>query len=243
MARSPVTCTSASGAAADDGVVPTRRAPGTGRGTCTGSGCRPAARGRRRAGRRGTPSRTAARGRPGTPRRRGCPPSRARRPPRSARCVVFEVTPAIARSTASVSTTATVLSAGGGEGARHRVEPVDGVGPGLLDPLVGVVVVDGVGDEQDRAVGVVEDGEVGGEHQGDLGQAEHVGRGARDLLPAAHGVVGDGADHAAGERREARRRARSRARPSWRAGRRWRARSWGPRRAARRSSGPRRPSR
>ena len=37
----------------------------------------------------------------------------------------------------------------------HRVEPLDGIRPGELDPLVGVVVVDRVGDEQDRAVGVV----------------------------------------------------------------------------------------
>ena len=52
-----------------------------------------------------------------------------------------------------------------------RVEPGDGVGPGVLDPLVGGVVVDGVRDEQQRPVGMVEHREVGRQHHRDLGDA------------------------------------------------------------------------
>ena len=132
---------------------------------------------------------------------------------------------------------------GGGQGGRHRVEAGDGVGPRRLDPVVGVVVVDGVGHEQDGAVGVVEHGEVGGEDHRELGKAELVGQVGGDPLPAA------------GRRRRrsrrpcrrsaagARRSAGSRVPPSSRAGRPWRGPRWGPRPAARRSSGPGRPSR
>ena len=65
-------------------------------------------------------------------------------------------------------------------------------------------MVDGVGDEEQRAVAVVEDGEVGGEHHRELGQVEVVAAGVGHPLPAAHRVVGDRADHAARERRQAR---------------------------------------
>ena len=51
---------------------------------------------------------------------------------------------------------------------------------------------------------MVEDGEVGGEEHPDLGQVELVATLVGDVLPAADGVVGDGADHPAGERREPR---------------------------------------
>jgi hypothetical protein len=85
----------------------------------------------------------------------------------------------------------------------HPVEAVDGVGPRPFDPLVGGVVVDRVGDEQQRAVGVVQDGEVGSEEHADLGQVELVSPGVRHPLPAADRVVGDGPDHAAGERGQA----------------------------------------
>ena len=92
---------------------------------------------------------------------------------------------------------------GFGELRGHPVEAVDGVGPRPLDPLVGGVVVDRVGDEEQRAVGVVEDGEVGGEQHPDLGQVELVASGVGNRLPAADRVVGDRADHAAGQRRQA----------------------------------------
>ena len=71
------------------------------------------------------------------------------------------------------STSATVLAAGG-ELAGHPVQPRDGVGIRLLDPLVGVVVVDRGRHEDDRAVAVVEDGDIAGEHHRQLGQLEVV---------------------------------------------------------------------
>ena len=61
-----------------------------------------------------------------------------------------------------------------GQVGLHRVEAGHRVGVGLVDPLVGRVVVDRVGDQQDRAVLVVEHGEVGGEQHGQLGQLEVV---------------------------------------------------------------------
>ncbi len=91
----------------------------------------------------------------------------------------------------------------------HRVEPRDRVGPGIVDALVRVVVVDGVGDQQHRAVGMVEHGEVGGQQEADVGDAELVGVVVRHPLPLAHGVVREVADQAAGQRRQPRQRCRA----------------------------------
>ncbi len=89
-----------------------------------------------------------------------------------------------------------------GEVALHRVQPRDRVGPGLVDPLVGGVVVDRVGDEQHRAVLVVEHGQVGGEQHGQLGQVQVVlGLVGQPLQPADR-VVPEEADHATGQRRQ-----------------------------------------
>jgi hypothetical protein len=54
-----------------------------------------------------------------------------------------------------------------------------------------------VGDEQDGAVGVVEDGEVGREHHRQLGHADVVDGGRRQPLHAPDGVVGHAADETA----------------------------------------------
>ncbi len=64
-------------------------------------------------------------------------------------------------------------------------------------------MVDRVGDQQDRAVPVVEHGEVRGEQHGQLGQFEVVPPVLADLLQAAYDVVPEVADHASGERRQA----------------------------------------
>ena len=85
-----------------------------------------------------------------------------------------------------------------------EVEAAYGVGPGVVDALVGGVVVDRVGDEQHRAVVVVEHREVGREQHRDLGHADLVGVVVGQALPPAHHVVGQVADHPAGERGQAR---------------------------------------
>ena len=90
-----------------------------------------------------------------------------------------------------------------GELSGHPVEAVDGVGPRPLDALVGGVVVDRVGDEEQGPVGVVEDGEIGREEHPDLREVQLVAAGVGDPFPTAHRVVGDRADHAADEGREA----------------------------------------
>ncbi len=97
---------------------------------------------------------------------------------------------------------------GAGEVGGHRVEPGDGVRVRLVDAGLEVVVVDRVGDQQDAAVPVVEDGEVRGEEHGQLGQVERSRAGAAgvlaDLLQAADDVVAEVAHHAAGEGRQSR---------------------------------------
>lgn len=49
---------------------------------------------------------------------------------------------------------------------------------------------------------MVEDGEVGGEQHGQLGELQVVAAALTDLLQAAHDVVAEVADHAAGEGRK-----------------------------------------
>src|SRR5690606_22228175 len=66
-----------------------------------------------------------------------------------------------------------------------------------------VVVVDRVGDQPDGALPVVHHGEVAGEQHGQLGQPQVVALAGADLLQAAHDVVAEVADHAAGEGRQA----------------------------------------
>lgn len=90
-----------------------------------------------------------------------------------------------------------------GEVGLHGVEAGDRVRVGLVDARVEVVVVDRVGDQLDRAVPVVHDGEVAGEQHGQLGELQIVPLAGADLLQAAHDVVAEVADHAAGERGQA----------------------------------------
>ena len=108
---------------------------------------------------------------------------------------------------------ATVLGAGAARSAVIGSSRRHGVGPGLVDALVGVVVVDRVGDEQDRAVGVVEDREVGGEQHAPARAARSSGAG-RAAAPSGARRRSEVADHAAGQRRQARGAARWQA-PPW----------------------------
>ena len=91
-----------------------------------------------------------------------------------------------------------------GQFGAHSVEPRDGISPRPFDALAGVVEVDRVGDEQHGAVAVVKDGDVGGQHHGDLGKAS-VGDGvAGQALPAAHRVIRHCPDEPGGQRGKAR---------------------------------------
>ncbi len=86
-----------------------------------------------------------------------------------------------------------------GEVGLHGVQAGHGVGVRLVDAGVQVVVVDRVGDQQDRALPVVHHREVAGQQHGQLGQPELVVLAGADLLQAADDVVAQVADHAAGE--------------------------------------------
>ena len=88
----------------------------------------------------------------------------------------------------------------------HPVEAGDGVVVGGVDALVGAVPVDRVGDQRDRALVVVDRGQVGGQQHDQLGQGQVVDRGrvVADALHAAHHVVAHVADHPAGQRRQPR---------------------------------------
>ncbi|GAA3133895.1 hypothetical protein GCM10017687_57530 [Streptomyces echinatus] len=90
-----------------------------------------------------------------------------------------------------------------GEVGLHGVEPGHGVRVRLVDARVQVVVVDRVGDQQDRALPVVHHGEVAGQQHGELGEPEVVALAGADLLQPADDVVAQIADHAAGEGRHA----------------------------------------
>ena len=98
--------------------------------------------------------------------------------------------------------TATVDGAGARDLGGHPVEAGDGVGPRLVDPLVGGVVVDRVGHQQQGAVGVVEHRDVGGDRHHQRRHAELVGGVLGQALPVPHGVVPDHPDHPAGQRRQ-----------------------------------------
>ena len=82
------------------------------------------------------------------------------------------------------SRTATVLGAGAARSAVIASSRATASSQASLDPLVGGVVVDGVGDQQQRPVGVVEDGEVGGQHHRQLGQVQLVRRAVRQPSPS-----------------------------------------------------------
>ena len=83
-----------------------------------------------------------------------------------------------------------------GEVGGHRVQPGDGV-------VVPAAPAQGVGDEQDAAVGVVEDGQVGDQRHRQLGHAEVVGARLGQPLQPADDVVAQVADQPAGERGQA----------------------------------------
>ena len=147
--------------------------------TCTGSGWSPAASGTRRAGRRRCPSRTAATAPPGTPRLPRCrrrASRRSRRTPRRVRCDrCNRLGPAERRHRRRQ-----VLA----ERGRHHVQPGDRVVVGPVDALVGAVPVHRVGDQRDRALVVVDRGDVGGQQQQHVGQPEIVDRQRRAAAPA-----------------------------------------------------------
>ena len=131
--------------------------------------------------RRGEPLATA---RPGRPHRRGSPPCRSRPSPRTPRaCGCWTARTGRGRAGSAGSMTAIVAVAGCGQGGGHAVQAPHGVRVRLVDPLVGVVEVHRVGDEVDRAVGVVQHRQVGGQHHRQLGQAQVVGRLVRAGAP------------------------------------------------------------
>ena len=147
---------------------------------------------------RAVDARTAGRARPGTPRRRGSPPCRPRPWRRNcsgvrllAACGAGRLEDRDACSARTPPRSAVIASSRSTASCQACV-----------DPLVGRVVVDRVGHQQQRPVAVVQDGQVGGQHHRQLGQVQLVRCAVGHLLPAAYGVVGDRADHAAGQRRQ-----------------------------------------
>ena len=84
----------------------------------------------------------------------------------------------------------------------HPVQARDGVGPRLVHPLVGVVVVHRVRHQQQGPVGMVEYRQVGSQHHRQLGQPQVVDGVVGQALPPANHVVGHRTDHAAGQRRQ-----------------------------------------
>ena len=114
-----------------------------------------------------------------------------------------------------VCVAATHDGAGWPRSVGHRVEPGHRVGVRLVDALVGVVPVDRVGDQQDRAVVVVEHREVGGQQHAPARAARRSSVACvRQPLEPAHDVVAEVADQPAGERRQAGQRAACAARAS-----------------------------
>ncbi len=92
---------------------------------------------------------------------------------------------------------------GRGQCGSHPVQPSDRIVIGLVDPFGGAVPVNGIGDERDRTLVVVEGREIGSEHQHHLGQPQIVdGEGGQPLDPA-HRVIAEVADHAARQRGQA----------------------------------------
>ena len=89
-----------------------------------------------------------------------------------------------------------------GQQRGHRVEPGDGVGVRLVDPFVGAVEVDRVGDQPHLAVVVVEHGEIGGQQEGQLGHLQVVDVAVGQPLDPPDGVVAEEADQPGGERRQ-----------------------------------------
>ena len=89
---------------------------------------------------------------------------------------------------------------------RHRIDALNRVMPCLVHAVVRRVVVDGIRDQQDGAVGVVQHRQVSGEQEAHLGNPDLVGVAIGQALPPAHRVVGHVADHATGQRRKSVRR-------------------------------------
>ena len=73
---------------------------------------------------------------------------------------------------------------GRGQLGGHPVEPGHGVVVGLVDALVARVPVDRVGDQRDRALVVVDRGQVGGQQHHQLGDAQVVVGSTRAAAPA-----------------------------------------------------------
>ena len=78
----------------------------------------------------------------------------------------------------------------------------DGIVVGTVDVFAGAVEVNGVGDEQDRAVLVVVNGHVGDHVERKLGQLYVVGGRVGQVLPVADDIPAEVADQAGGERRQ-----------------------------------------
>jgi len=86
----------------------------------------------------------------------------------------------------------------------HAVEAGDGVRVGLIHAFVRGVHVDGVGDQPDRGVHVVDGDQVGGQAQAEFRDVELVRReGAQGRLPVPQDVPPEGADESAGQRGQA----------------------------------------
>ena len=138
-------------------------------GTCTGSGWSPAAPGRRPAGRRRWPARTAGPPRSGSTRRPGSPPWPPR-PPSGSR---------LGRAADAPVDRPVAAHRGDhrrdrpGQRGGHRVQPAHGVVVGGADrrPVGRPRRQHRVGDQHRRAVVVVEHHQVGGEHHAQLGHA------------------------------------------------------------------------
>ena len=89
-----------------------------------------------------------------------------------------------------------------GQRRGHHIQPRDGVVIGLVDALVGAVPVHRVRDQRDRALVVVDGGDVGGQQQHHVRQPEVVDRQLRQPLQPAHHVVGEEPDQARRQRRQ-----------------------------------------
>ena len=84
----------------------------------------------------------------------------------------------------------------------HRIKTQNGVVPRVVDSITRVVVVDGVGNQDHRAICVIENGEVGRQQHRQLRHPEFIGIRVRQSLPAAYRVVADHPNETAGERRK-----------------------------------------
>ena len=75
------------------------------------------------------------------------------------------------------------------EQLRHSFHPGDTVGVGLIDPFVGVIEVDRIGNQPDLAVVMIKDSEIGRQQEGKLGNLQVVDAGIRQPLHPPYRVV------------------------------------------------------